>query len=340
MNISRRRGFTLIELLVVIAIIAILIALLVPAVQKVRDAAARTQCANNLKQCGLALHGYHDTAKRMPPGSSADIAPWKTPPTAADALWGSSWMVFILPYVDQTALSNSWQFSGQSGWQNASNNAMIKGFTIQSYRCPATSLPILNPYSTILPGAGGVGIMYTTYVAISGSTADAQLKTYGTNIMSEQGVLFHNSKVKIDQISDGTSNTIMVGEQSNHLRNAANGIVLGGALGGPSPIAVTSAGPDGWIQGCRINTNSVGLNDVVYNCATIRYQINTIGLTTASPGCSDNVGNNIPLSSMHPGGCHLLFADGTVRFWPNSTSLQILSGAACRNDGQTFSDPS
>ena len=111
-----RRAFTLIELLVVIAIIAILIALLVPAVQKVREAAARTQCINNMKQIGLALHSYHDSTKVLPPGAAADMAPWKTPSTAGDADWGSSWMVFILPFIDQGNVGNS-QFSGSSGWQ-------------------------------------------------------------------------------------------------------------------------------------------------------------------------------------------------------------------------------
>jgi prepilin-type N-terminal cleavage/methylation domain-containing protein/prepilin-type processing-associated H-X9-DG protein len=341
MTTSRKSGFTLIELLVVIAIIAILIGLLLPAVQKVREAAARMKCANNLKQIGLALHNYHDTIGYLPPGASADVPPWKTSGSNQD--WGSSWMVHILAHIEQTAVLSRWQFSGQSGWQNANNNATIKGLTIGIYRCPTTPLPELNPYTTTLPGAGGVGIMYATYVAISGSATDTGFKTYGTNRVSEQGVLYANSMVRIAQISDGTSNTMMVGEQSNHLRDANNQIVLGGRFGGPSGVAITSAGPDGWIQGCKrppgdvppgIGSTSNG-NDTVYNCATIRYEINKIGMN-GQQGCSDNVGNNIPLSSMHSGGINILLADGSVRFLTNATPLATLSLIACRNDGQVI----
>jgi prepilin-type N-terminal cleavage/methylation domain-containing protein len=276
MNGPRTSGFTLIELLVVIAIIAILIALLVPAVQKVREAAARAQCQNNLKQIGLALHNYHDTNDRFPPGAAADILPWKTPQTAADKDWGSSWMVFVLPFVEQNNLFSKWQFSGGSGWQNANDNALIRGLVIPNYHCPSTSLPEWNPYSTTLPGNGGTtGIMYTCYVAISGSATDAGVKTFGTSLYSEQGILFAQSKVKMAQILDGTSNTIMVGEQSNHLRDAANNIILGRDFGG-GKVAVTCQGPDGWIQGCprTVPAGNVGNSDVVYNCETVRYSLN------------------------------------------------------------------
>jgi prepilin-type N-terminal cleavage/methylation domain-containing protein/prepilin-type processing-associated H-X9-DG protein len=325
-------GFTLIELLVVIAIIAILIALLVPAVQKVREAAARTQCLNNLKQIGLALHGYHDARKVLPPGASADIAPWKT--AGSDQDWGSSWMVHILAYIDQGPIATAWQFANQSGWQNSNNNTLIRGAPVASYRCPSTSLPPMNPYSAILPGAGGVGTFYTTYVGIAGSSSDVGVRTVGTNLVSTQGVLFQHSKVTLVSITDGTSNTLMVGEQSNHLRNASNQIILGNTYGGATGVAVTSAGPDGWIQG-----TSISASNEVYNCNTVRYSINQIGMTLGAGGCSDNVGNNIPLSSMHTGGCNLLFADGTVRFWSNGTPLTTLMAAACRNDGQSFSEP-
>ncbi len=338
MKAQRESGFTLIELLVVIAIIAILIGLLLPAVQKVREAAARAKCSNNLKQVGLALHNYHDTVGYLPPGASSDKAPWKTPATAPDADWGSSWMVHLLAHIEQTAVLSRWQFSGQSGWQVATNNATIAGLTIGVYRCPSTTLPERNPYSATLPGAGGVGIMYASYVAVSGSATDLGVLTYATNIVSTQGVLYAHSKVKLTDITDGTSNTIAVGEQSNHLRNAANQPILGATYGGASQIAVTCQGPDGWIQGCQVNvpTANVGNADRVYNCATIRYQINQIGMTLNSGGCHDNVGNNIPLSSMHTGGCNLLMGDGSVRFAQNATALATLSLLASRNDGQVI----
>src|ERR1043166_3122678 len=125
-----RNAFTLIELLVVIAIIAILIALLVPAVQKVREAAARTQCINNLKNIGLALHNYHDSNKVFPPGCMGDGAPW-----GSGGGWGSSWKVFILPYIDQGPIYSKWVFTGNSGYVNPTN--LYAGCAVHNLTIPA-----------------------------------------------------------------------------------------------------------------------------------------------------------------------------------------------------------
>ena len=115
---KKKKGFTLIELLVVIAIIAILIALLLPAVQQAREAARRTQCKNNLKQVGLALHNYHDVALSFPIGSNASNTN-----SNGDGHWGVSWWARILPYADQAPLYNTLQFEGNHpGWTHDTGN--------------------------------------------------------------------------------------------------------------------------------------------------------------------------------------------------------------------------
>src|SRR4051794_15993621 len=157
-----RRGFTLIELLVVIAIIAVLIGLLLPAVQKIREAAARLQCQNNLKQMGIALHSYHDSVGSLPPGVTSDVAPY-----GSGGGGGSGWMVYLLPYVEQVALYQKWDFkSGNSGHTNATNMALVDGAQLKVYRCPAD--PNYTFASSKRAGQTG-GVMTASYAGIAGA---------------------------------------------------------------------------------------------------------------------------------------------------------------------------
>jgi len=351
---KKRSGFTLIELLVVIAIIAILIALLVPAVQKVRDAAARTQCINNLKNIGLALHGYHDTYKMLPPGCAAD----KKPDGSLYAAWGSSWKVFVLPFIEQGALFSKWQFpdgvtiinTQGSGYQNSNNTALVNNVTIPVYRCPSTALP---PFYTVSYNNGSIE-MFTTYTGISGSYIDTGFISVsagtapGTGgIVSGGGVLFPNSKVALTGITDGTSNTVMVGEQADHLRDLNGAPILPINNGNTNAYgALTSQGPHGWTMGAgNVTVPPIynGNDNRSFNCTTTRYEINKrfpVGTTGSnstdySGGISGNAGANIPYSSTHAGGANFCFADGTVRMLMNSMPLATLCALSSRAGGES-----
>ncbi len=204
----KRRGFTLIELLVVIAIIAVLIGLLLPAVQKVREASALSQCANNLKQIGIALHSYHNDQGTLPPGQWNDFYTNQYP-------WcRGCWVQPILPYLEQANLYEVYVTGGPS--QLAANNttggrALLqthKDTIIKTLLCPSDpNSPKTHTIdtNTVSDGTTAMQGMHVNYVVCSGST------TYGTGL-DLNGIFFVQSQTRFTDIKDGTSNTLMGSE--------------------------------------------------------------------------------------------------------------------------------
>src|SRR5438876_5806666 len=215
-----RSGVTLIELLVVIAIIAILIGLLVPAVRTVREAAARTQCSNNLKQIGLALHAYHDVNKRLPPGGISLI---KTP-AAPTSEAGLAWQVLILPFIEQGNLAA--KFDPTLGYRSTINwpLGMIQ---VPIYFCPSATYnqsgstaeqggASTNGGGTVTLPAEPFTVHYIGNAGPKYSATDPTVDLPGSTNggLAKTGVLFRDSKVRLTDITDGTSNTFLVGELS------------------------------------------------------------------------------------------------------------------------------
>lgn len=328
-----RSAFTLIELLVVIAIIAILIALLVPAVQKVREAAARTQCANNLKQLGVALHNFHDVNKRLPPGAANDVRPFGT---AGSPQWGSSWKVYILPYIEQEPIHKRWQFTSNSGYQNANNGNTIANVMISVYRCPSSPVPEFH-----LSSGYGVQKMHTSYTGIAGSAITGSGRYNATccngagNIASDNGVLYAGSRVQLTGMGDGTSNTWMVGEQSDHLRDVNRQPVTAGYSSGVG----NSAGLYGWTMGAAHPANgnvSTWGDGRHFNCTAVRYRINQTGFSnSAGSGTNNDVGLNFPLNSGHTGGINVLVGDATVRYYSDSIDISVIHALCTRSGSET-----
>ena len=287
----RRHAFTLIELLVVIAIIAILIGLLLPAVQKVREAAARLSCTNNLKQIGLGLHSYHDANLFFPPGFKAVAAP------GGDVSPGWGWSFFVLPYLEQDNL-----FRSQADLNQSVIASPLLRQKLKLYQCPSdiqTELfQVYGPVGVALTGVLAAPCSYAAFVG-GDETEVATGDSYG----QFHGCFYRNSKTRIADITDGTSHTGLVAERACAITQGTWAGALSGArmrLGAKNPAYAVNPNMD-------YDTDLFGL-----------MHANWINATNDQ---SDDGGTDDP-SSFHTSGANHLFGDGSVRFLRNISGVK------------------
>jgi prepilin-type N-terminal cleavage/methylation domain-containing protein/prepilin-type processing-associated H-X9-DG protein len=296
---TTRNGFTLIELLVVIAIIAILIGLLLPAVQKVREAAARMQCTNNLKQIGLALHNYQDRKKKFPPGMLGNT--------------GWSWGTYILGDLEQGNLlaqintaSNNLTLPMDAGGNSTIRN--LVSLRLEAYLCPSDSMPDQNDQRPVTYYNASSAYSPTTTTAIGSSNyvGSAGSVLLGAQVANCNGLLIPNATRKIADIKDGTSNSFAVGER------VYNDDFHDGSVWAGTSTKNSSANFNGPNSGITLAESRDGINSTAH-------------------------ANNF--SSNHTGGANFVFCDGSVRFIDEGISLANQVRLCNIKDGGVIDEP-
>jgi prepilin-type N-terminal cleavage/methylation domain-containing protein/prepilin-type processing-associated H-X9-DG protein len=294
---TARAGFTLIELLVVIAIIAILIGLLLPAVQKVREAAQRVQCENNLHQIVIALNAHLTEKGYFPPAYASRIQPPKLNNGDTSPGWG--WGTFILPYLGEdplySGLNTRVPFGGTGSPSTVTPSMvpnMLSQTHVKTFRCPSDLGPDLNPVRQ--------NHAMSNYRAIAGVPKTPGEFTYFTANLDMHGIMYQNSKVRAEDVSDGMSETLIVGECRYEGPNGKWATLWAGMTGFDS-------------------TGAIRISDVMWYLDESASEVN---------GTAHQA-----IGSYHKGGCNCAFADGSVRFFREGGNVAILKWLGGRNDG-------
>ena len=301
-----RRGFTLIELLVVIAIIAILIALLLPAVQQAREAARRSTCKNNLKQIGLALHNYHSTFNRLPPG-----AVWQgngglggpAPENGRDAGWGATWVVMLLPYADQAPLYAQYNSSLVARSTNASASTSPLQQQLPFINCPS------HPEVLTLLNQDFNGFAKGTYAGNAGAGRMLRLADYNNTTYRGPFSAVGQYGASFRDVTDGQSNAVMVAE----IVKVNSGGDDRGAWGWCTGPLFSGQGNGGVAMG----PNSTQLMD------SSPYSWNNTSNNNFNLRSNPDAGNDsgVAARSYHTGGVQTVLMDGSVRFVSENINL-------------------
>jgi prepilin-type N-terminal cleavage/methylation domain-containing protein/prepilin-type processing-associated H-X9-DG protein len=317
-----RRGFTLIELLVVIAIIAVLIALVVPAVQKVREAANRAQCINNLKQLGLAAHHYHDSAGRFPTG----VHPVDNLPDGRHAN-GTCWEVELLPYLEQRNLHSKWDYSDH-GNNVAGGTSATTAQVIKVFLCPSDALA--DPVFHFVWLAGNKYSWANGFYGITSYGGSAGQRSFGPPPVTLDGIFFQDSRVRLAaDITDGASNTFLFGERSHRDPEFDR---IASATPSLFPFAFPLGGVGMW-GAVQFTSGGSNGHHLLSAAVPINYQMPPSG----SP--AEGVDRLCAYGSGHAGGANFAFADGSVRFVSDQTSLEILRALSTRAGGEAVTLP-
>ncbi|MGE5195121.1 MAG: DUF1559 domain-containing protein [Deltaproteobacteria bacterium] len=354
-NPKKRVGFTLIELLVVIAIIAVLVSLLLPAVQQAREAARRSQCQNNLKQIGLAIYNYESSYTRYPSsGESTNET------LAIRQMFPVAMHVAILPFLDESAIADAWNYNFHYTNSANSNNAALSRTQLPKYICPtnANTQPDALNY-------GNTDYMPIAYVDINPATGFRNASG-GGSLNSDMGGALGFCR-KIGDIIDGTSNTMLVIEDSSRPTQTAGhynqqAVTLGAANAGwlasfdttqlfaaPDVVPGTFGGPYGAPNRWADPDNGSGVsgpptqdpNSPLY-LGSLTQIINNwktpLGGPAQCPWGINNCGPNDEPFSQHPGGCNALFGDGRVRFLAENTNILVIRALCTRKGKEPISD--